>query len=208
MASSNFNINEYNNVAKRVADAHDLGLVREIRTEAPTMLTATVGYIRAHVTFIDGTYTTGTASFRLDGIFQPKKNPADKYERLVVEYSNGATTSGSTAQVTNPIEDAETSAVGRALAFQGMDTKARPGAKTSAPRRLSIASAEEVVIAKARAEIPTTAQVERAHAAVKDLMAQAIARGITVEHDAAADIDTATYEELVGLGKQLRQLLA
>jgi len=27
-------------------------------------------------------------------------------------------------------------------------------------------------------------------------------------HDAAADVDAATYDELVGLGKLLRQLLA
>ena len=74
-------------------------------------------YIKAIVTFNDERMFSGTASIR---------------------------TGGRGAEATNPLEVAETSAVGRALAFGGWSGS-----------ELSIASADEVFIAKAR-DILTT----------------------------------------------------
>ena len=90
-----YNPQNYNTVASRLADA--IAAIQTITTSEPIMLSDTMGYIRATVVLFDGCRADGTASFRLD-------------------------LQGKSAQATNPIEDCETSAVGRALAFLGFST--------------------------------------------------------------------------------------
>jgi hypothetical protein len=105
--------NNYVTVAERLNVAH--GLIQTIVAEPPVMLTDVMGYIRVVVALSDGRSSTGTASFRLD-------------------------LTGGRAQATNPIEDCETSAIGRALGMLGFGS------------RDGIASREEVVEARHRAE--------------------------------------------------------
>lgn len=89
------NLDNYVTVAERVTQAAPD--IRTIAADAPVMITDTMGYIRVTVMLKDDRSSTGTASFRLD-------------------------LQGRSAQATNPIEDCETSAIGRALAMLGYST--------------------------------------------------------------------------------------
>lgn len=108
-----YNPNNYATVAERLAAATTE--IASIVTEPPAFLTDAMGYVRATVSLQDGRSATGMASFRLD-------------------------LQGKSAQATNPLEDCETSAVGRALAFLGYHSNK------------SIASHEEVQEARRRSE--------------------------------------------------------
>jgi len=110
-------LNDYVQVNERiVAGTPDvLAKIRSVAIQPPQMLSEHMGYLRCRVTLEDGRYACGTASFDLS-------------------------LEGRSAQATNPIEDAETSAVGRALAFLGYHANR------------SIASREEVQEAQRRAE--------------------------------------------------------
>ena len=110
------NLQDYVPVHERLAAALVDG-VQSIHTTAPVMLSDTMGYVQATVTLADGRSASGTASFRLD-------------------------LTGKSAQATCPLEDAETSALGRALAFLGYES------------RRGVASREEVQEAQRRAEAP------------------------------------------------------
>lgn len=109
-------------VSERVSQAQ--GALKSVHADPPVMLTDTMGYIRVTVVLNDDRSATGTASFRLD-------------------------IQGKSAQATNPIEDCETSALGRALAFLGYES-AR-----------GIASREEVQEAERRATYQPQRQAPR-----------------------------------------------
>ena len=111
-----YNLDNYIPVAERLQQAGEL--IVTVVSEPPVMLTDAMGYIRVTVALSDGRSATGTASFRLD-------------------------LQGRSAQATNPIEDCETSAVGRALALLGYGSTK------------SVASREEVQEAHRRAAAPT-----------------------------------------------------
>jgi len=119
-----YDINTYVTVAERLAMAQ--GQITDIMTGAPTMLSPTHGYIQTVIRLRDGRQATGTASFRLDLI-----------EALRAEGRKP------TAQATNPVEDAETSAVGRALALLGWGIER------------GIASQDEITEARRRADLVT-----------------------------------------------------
>src|SRR5690606_8588138 len=110
-------LDNYVQVNERIVSATppDLAPLHRLDVDPPQMLTESMGYIRVRLTLADGREAVGTASFDLS-------------------------LSGKSAQATNPLEDCETSAVGRALAFLGYHANR------------SIASREEVQEAQRRAE--------------------------------------------------------
>jgi hypothetical protein len=110
-----FNLDNYVPVAERLAAAH--AEITHIKTAPPVMLTDMVGYVQVSVALQSGHTATGSAHFRLDR-------------------------EGMSAQATSPIEDAETSALGRALAFLGYESTR------------SIASREEMRVAETRTQAP------------------------------------------------------
>lgn len=121
-------LTDYVTVAERLAMAHADG-ISSIATGAPVMLTDTSGYVQTVVTLRDGRWSTGTAGFRLD-------------------------LTGTRAQATSPLEDAETSAVGRALALLGYASSR------------SLASRDEMIVAQrnADADVPASRSLIRAAA--------------------------------------------
>lgn len=110
--SGRFDPSTYVTVAERVQEAVPRGL--EITDTKITFVNDNWGYIQTYIR-LDGRQFIGTASFRLD-------------------------LQGARAQATNPIEDGETSALGRALAMAGIASDR------------SIASREEVQEAQRRAD--------------------------------------------------------
>ena len=117
---ANFNLQDYVTVAERLAQAKDD--IRTIHTDAPVMITEAMGYMRSTVILKDDRTATGTASFRFD---LPNQR---------------------SAQATNPLEDCETSAIGRALGFLGYGSSK------------GVASREEVQEAMVRREQPASFQ--------------------------------------------------
>ena len=162
----------YVSVAERVHDAQ--GELLRIETSAPIMINEQMGYIRCTVYMRNDRSATGTATFRLD-------------------------LGGNSAKATNPIEDCETSAVGRALAFLGYSADKRMG--------FSIASKEEIEEAQRRSEAVVAKQPNRNEIILRceELLAQAVEKQITVTHQYLdmpwEDLDIA---EIIQLGKYLK----
>lgn len=164
---SNF-LADYKTVAERLAEAQKM--ILEVHTEAPVMINEVLGYIRVTVVTKDTRRATGTGSFRLD---------AQK-----------------TVQRTNPLEDAETSALGRALVFLGYGTSK------------SIASRDEVVSAQERDEEPNAHDRGRVQARVVALWRMCQQRRLTISHPVRNQpLDSLRYHELVDYGKHLRKLI-
>lgn len=91
----NFNMANYTGVADRLKLARDTWVSIDVAN--PVMLTDATGYVTVTVTLKDGRWAKGIAQFRLD-------------------------LQGKGAQATFPLEDAETSALGRALGKFGFGT--------------------------------------------------------------------------------------
>ena len=106
---------QYVTVAERVQLANQKNM--EVMESRITMVSEKWGYTQVEIS-LDGKKYIGTASFRLD-------------------------LTGQRAQATCPLEDAETSALGRAIAFAGISSSR------------GIASLEEVQEAQRRAESPS-----------------------------------------------------
>lgn len=147
--------------------------------------TKKMGYIRATVHFHDGRYATGTSSFRLD-------------------------ITGASAKATNPLEDAETSAVGRAIAFLGYSSDKRQG--------YAIASREEVEEAIRRQEHDAPASVpvpsdkpnkrQQLENRIDDLLAGANKRQINLMHPYLdVPFSDLSDDEIIELGKYIADKL-
>jgi hypothetical protein len=117
-AKMRFDPSTYVTVAERVQLANQKQL--EVLQSVVTMVGEKWGYTQVTIS-LDGKKYVGTASFRLD-------------------------LTGQRAQATCPLEDAETSALGRAIAFAGISSSR------------GIASLEEIQEAQRRAEAPTLVQ--------------------------------------------------
>ena len=171
-SGGNKRLENYVGVAERVHDAR-AELLR-IETTPPMMLTEQMGYIRATAYMRNDRCASGTATFRLD-------------------------LGGNSAKATNPIEDCETSAVGRALAFLGYSADKRMG--------FSIASKEEVEEAQRRAEHVVAKQPNRAEMISRcdELLQQCVDRQIAVSHP-LIDMpwDNLDVTEIIQLGKYLK----
>jgi hypothetical protein len=129
-----------------------------------------LGFVRVVVTLTDGRQASALASFRLDA-------------------QKGA-------QKTNPLEDAETSALGRCLAFLGYATSK------------SLASREEMQVAQQRDTEPDVQTRLKTQTRVVELAAECTNAGLKIDHDLASlQAHEMSYEELVTFGKYLKGLL-
>lgn len=165
-----FDNKDYVTVAERVRIAHEKGLIKSITTHAPVMLNDVLGFIKVEVVFTNDTRAMGIGSFRLDA----KKG----------------------AQLTNPLEDAETSAIGRALAFLGIAVSR------------SIASADEIKIAKERELDLDVSTMQRMITRLKMLINQAASDGLKIDHRLASlKPNEMSYDEIVEYGMYLKDLL-
>lgn len=162
----------YVSVAERVHEAQ--GEILRIETSTPIMLNEHMGYIRATIFMRNDRTANGTATFRLD-------------------------LGGNSAKATNPIEDCETSAVGRALAFLGYSADKRMG--------FTIASKDEIEEAQRRSEAVVAKQPNRNEIInrCEELLSVAASAKITVSHQYLdmpwEDLDIA---EIIQLGKYLK----
>lgn len=140
--------------------------IQTITTTAPVMLNDYMGHVQCSVTLADGRSASGTASFRLD-------------------------LTGKSAQATCPVEDAETSALGRALAFLGYES------------RRGVASREEAQEAQRRADAPRTvtgpvARVQAARNTKGFLVIRFDLAGETYTlYDAADDLEALTEGDVL-----------
>lgn len=181
MAGAPAYLKDYINVADRLAMAHAEGWIKKITTTEPIMFNTVMGYVRCTIEFTDGSSATATGTFRTDAKFG--------------------------AQMTNPIEDAETSAIGRALAFLGVDTK-RQKVDIPTPTRRSIASADEIYVAKMRETGHNIASMQTVQTRVIAMRDKVIALNRRIDHDLAAlPVEELSYDELVTYGRYLKSLL-
>jgi len=162
-----FDPNEYRSVAERLEIAREL--IQSISTEPPVMMNEIMGYIRCTVIFKDGRFANGIASFRLDA-------------------KTGA-------QKTHPIEDSETSAIGRALAFLGIGSSK------------SIASREEMYQVSERENLKTAAHMAKLVKRANELYQQCVSAGVEIDSDLDIPIEGMTYDQLVEYGFALKKAL-
>jgi hypothetical protein len=174
--TSNNRLANYVSVAERVFDAQ--AEITMVEVSVPVMLTGKMGYIQATVSMRDGRKATGTSSFMLD-------------------------IGGNSAKATNPIEDCETSAIGRALAFLGYSSDKRKG--------YAIASREEVEEAQRRAESKaSTADKRQAYVQrIEKMLLKAAGASVELKHDHLdTPFDDLDDAELVELGRSIKEQLA
>ena len=127
-------LENYVSVAERVHDAQ--AEIIRIETTTPVMLTDKMGYIRATIYMRNDRSASATATF----IFGLQ---------------------GQAARATNPIEDCETSAVGRALAFLGYTSDKRIGYSVASREEVEEAIRREIAIGTLQDTVQDAKQVAR-----------------------------------------------
>lgn len=127
-------LENYVSVAERVHDAQ--AEIIRIETTTPVMLTDKMGYIRATIYMRNDRSASATATFIL-GL------------------------QGQGARATNPIEDCETSAVGRALAFLGYTADKRIGYSVASREEVEEAIRREIAIGTLQDTVQDAKQVAR-----------------------------------------------
>jgi hypothetical protein len=165
----------YVSVAERVWEAQ--AEIIRVETTSPVMMNEHMGFIRATIYMRNDRTATGTSTFRLD-------------------------LQGNSAKATNPIEDCETSAVGRALAFLGYSADKRQG--------FSIASREEIEEAIKRSDAVEKKQPTRKDilTRLEALQTSAMAQQVDLTHP-LLDIpwEDLGDAELIQLGKYIKSQL-
>ena len=164
--SNKFNLDDYIPVWERLLEAKSK--VSQIISEQPVMVNDVLGYIRVTLIMTDERKATAIGSFRLDATSHAKK--------------------------TNPLEDAETSALGRCLAFLGYNTSR------------SIASREEVEIAQERDTQPPINIRTKAQRAIVTMMDKLEDNGVEFNQPHGSLLDM-PYDNLVEYGKYLRSII-
>lgn len=158
---------DYITVGERLLKAREHILY--VTSDTPTMINEVLGFIRVHIELKDGRKATGIGSFRLDA---PKG-----------------------AQKTNPLEDGETSALGRALKFLGFDDSKK------------IASLEEVQSAQQRLPEPNATHRARTQRRLMELLHTVRNSGHVIKHPAAlVPLDQLPYDDLLDFGRYLKSL--
>lgn len=130
----NRKLENYVSVAERVHDAQ--AEIIRIETTAPVMLSDKMGYIRATIYMRNDRTASATATFIL-GL------------------------QGQGARATNPIEDCETSAVGRALAFLGYSADKRMGYSIASREEIEEAIRREIAVEKLQDTVQDAKQTIR-----------------------------------------------
>lgn len=188
---------DYTSVAKRIHDATPE--ILKIETGEPVMISDKMGYIRATVYLKNDRYASATATFIL-GL------------------------PGVGARATNPIEDCETSAVGRALAFLGYLADKKIGYSVASREEVEEAIRREIATEhlqntvndvrnrnvqskQAQPEQPKEPLRERMIARIVSLVKQAEERGVNMKHHLIPlfyeDIDALSDDDLATIGKYI-----
>jgi hypothetical protein len=200
VTNNNRRLDNYVSVAQRIHDASP-EIVR-IETTAPVMMTEKMGYIRATIWLRNEKYATATATFML-GL------------------------PGAGARATNPIEDCETSAIGRCLAFlgwtadktMGYSVASREEVEEAMRREIAMEKFQDVVAESTRPQItrtePTRPQAtrenlnERMVARIVALAKQAEELALDLNHPLLSmfydNINDLSEPELVQLGKYIAE---
>lgn len=185
---TNRKLENYVPVAKRIYDASP-EIIR-IETSAPVMLSDKMGYIRATIYMRGDRSASATATFML-GL------------------------QGQGARATNPIEDCETSAVGRALAFLGYTADERLGYSVASREEVEEAIRREMAIGKLQDTVESAVKPKSSREDLSDrmvlriiqLIKEAEQKAVNLNHPLLNlfndDIDQLSEAELVTLGKYI-----
>lgn len=180
---TNRKLEYYVSVAERIYDASAEILC--IETTPPIMLDDKMGYIRATIHMRNDRVASATATFIL-GL------------------------QGQGARATNPIEDCETSAVGRALAFLGYTADKRIGYSVASREEVEEAIRREIAIDQLQNTVRQSQARKPDRSSMINRLMQLQERAsdlaLNVEHPLfAKNITDLTDEEIIELGKYISE---